>query len=118
MREALRRTDLNRAQLINRLLRCRPQKIVQTARERLELQTSRLADRVALSLRRRMERVEAVRARLHLLGPEQVLARGYSITTDAATGQVLRNAGAVTQGQVLRTQLHHGRVISRVESPE
>ena len=57
----------------------------------------------------------AVEARLHLLGPEQVLARGYSITADAATGKVLREAGEVKAGQRLKTRLKAGEVFSEVE---
>jgi exodeoxyribonuclease VII large subunit len=50
-----------------------------------------------------------------LLGPEQVLARGYSITMDAATGKVIRRARDVGSGQHLRTRVKEGEVSSRVE---
>jgi exonuclease VII large subunit len=43
------------------------------------------------------------------------LARGYSITTDAATGKVLHDAAKVAAGQKLKTRLAKGEVISRVE---
>jgi exodeoxyribonuclease VII large subunit len=52
---------------------------------------------------------------LNLLGPEQVLSRGYSITTDAASGEVLRDAAQVKAGQKLKTRLKQGEVISRAE---
>jgi exodeoxyribonuclease VII large subunit len=52
--------------------------------------------------------------RLHALGPEQVLARGYSITTDAATGQVLRDAAQAVPGQKLKTRLAKGTLASQV----
>ena len=54
--------------------------------------------------------------RLQLLGPDQVLARGYSITMDAATGRVLRQASDVRRGQRLRTRLSAGEIISTAES--
>jgi exodeoxyribonuclease VII large subunit len=54
-------------------------------------------------------------ARLRLLGPEQVLARGYSITMDAATGKVLRTAKGVETGQHLKTRLKAGEILSKVE---
>jgi exodeoxyribonuclease VII large subunit len=57
----------------------------------------------------------SLEGRLRLLGPEQVLARGYSITTDAATGQVLREAREVKASQRLRTRLKAGEVFSRAE---
>jgi exodeoxyribonuclease VII large subunit len=53
--------------------------------------------------------------RLNALGPEQVLARGYSITMNAATGTVLRDAVEVKAGQKLKTRLAKGEVLSRVE---
>jgi len=57
----------------------------------------------------------ATESRLRLLGPEQVLARGYSITLDATTGRVLRNAAQVKVGQRLKTRLKQGEISSRVE---
>ena len=66
-----------------------------------------------------LSRREALRQfarRLKALGPEQVLARGYSITTDAATGKVLRDAVKVKAGQKLKTRLGKGTVISQAES--
>jgi exodeoxyribonuclease VII large subunit len=50
-----------------------------------------------------------------LLGPEQVLSRGYSITMDAATGKVLRTAKEVKAGQYLKTRLKAGEVLSKVD---
>jgi exodeoxyribonuclease VII large subunit len=53
---------------------------------------------------------------LNSLGPEQVLARGYSITMDAASGKVLRDATKVKAGQKLKTRLKKGEVLSQAES--
>ena len=66
-------------------------------------------------LKLRREALRQWERRLHSLGPEQVLARGYSITRDAATGKVLRDATRVTSGQKLQTRLHQGEVSSRVD---
>jgi exodeoxyribonuclease VII large subunit len=54
-------------------------------------------------------------ARLRLLSPDNVLARGYSITRDSVNGQVIRDAQALSAGQSLRTRLNRGEVISTVE---
>jgi exodeoxyribonuclease VII large subunit len=59
--------------------------------------------------------LSALEARLRVLGPEQVLARGYSITTDASTGKVLREASQVEASQRLKTRLKAGQVFSRAE---
>ena len=61
----------------------------------------------------RREKLRQLEKRLQALGPEQVLARGYSITTDAATGRVLRDAAEVKAGQKLKTRLAKGTVLSR-----
>jgi exodeoxyribonuclease VII large subunit len=50
--------------------------------------------------------------RLNALGPQQVLNRGYSITLDAASGKVLRDAQKVKPGQKLRTRLAKGEISS------
>ena len=62
----------------------------------------------------RREGLRQLERRWNSLGPEQVLARGYSITMDAATGKVLRDAAKVTAGQKLKTRLQKGEVSSRV----
>jgi exodeoxyribonuclease VII large subunit len=66
-------------------------------------------------LKLRHEALRQLERRLHALGPEQVLARGYSITTDAATGNVLRDATKVKTGQRLKTRLARGEIKSAVE---
>jgi exonuclease VII large subunit len=73
--------------------------------------------RPALALKLRRERLRQVVRQLNLLGPDQVLARGYSITLDAATGRILHQAHEVRPGQILRTKLSRGEVLSRVEMP-
>lgn len=66
-------------------------------------------------LKQRREQLRQIERRLNVLGPEQVLARGYSITMDAANGKVLRNAKNVKAGQKLKTRLKAGEVFSRAE---
>ncbi len=80
--------------LYGRFLRVRPAQIVRQRREQL----------------RQMER------QLNLLGPVQVLARGYSITLDAASGKIIRSAQETKPGQTLQTKLGTGEVLSRVEN--
>jgi exodeoxyribonuclease VII large subunit len=52
---------------------------------------------------------------LRLLGPEQALARGYSITMNADTGAVIRAAAEAKSGQKLRTRLKSGEVRSTID---
>jgi exodeoxyribonuclease VII large subunit len=66
-------------------------------------------------LKQRREQLRQIQRQLNLLGPEQVLARGYSITTDAATGKIIRRAKDAKLGQHLRTRISEGEVRSIVE---
>jgi exodeoxyribonuclease VII large subunit len=67
-------------------------------------------------LKQRREQLRQLERRLNVLGPEQVLARGYSITMDAGTGKVLRDAKKVKAGQKLKTRLKTGEILSRTEN--
>lgn len=85
--------------------------VLQNLRERLH------RIRPSHQLKQRREQLRQMERQLNALGPEQVLARGYSITTDVATGKVLRDAKKVKAGQKLKTRLKVGEVGSRVEGP-
>jgi exodeoxyribonuclease VII large subunit len=69
----------------------------------------------SLMLKARREALRQLEKRLNALGPEQVLARGYSITTDAATGKVLRDAAHVKPGQKIKTRLAKGEFTSQAQ---
>jgi exodeoxyribonuclease VII large subunit len=101
--------------LATRLLRVRPAQLLRQRRESLVLNQRRLRESAHVHLRNGRNRFEALSGRLRLLGPEQVLARGYSITMDAATGKVIRRARDVSSGQHLRTRVNEGEISSRVE---
>ena len=74
----------------------------------------RLREAVRHGLKNEKLRLTGAEARLRLLSPENVLARGYSITTDATTGKVIRAAKEVRAGQKLQTRLKSGEVRSVV----
>jgi exodeoxyribonuclease VII large subunit len=101
--------------LAERLMRVRPAQLLKQRRELFDQELQRLNQQARHRLRERRDRFDAVQSRLRLLGPQQVLARGYSITTDATTGKVLRNADEVKPGQKLRTRLMTGEVVSKAE---
>jgi exodeoxyribonuclease VII large subunit len=100
--------------LAERLVRVRPAQLLKQRRESLVANRRRLRELAHLCLRNGRNRFAATEARLRLLGPEQVLARGYSITMDAATGKVIRRARDVKSGQHLRTRLAQGEIASNV----
>ena len=101
--------------LAERLRRIRPAQQLRQRHESLGLDGRRLRELAQQHLRNRQNRLQAAESRLRLLAPELVLARGYSITTDAATGKVIRRARDVKAGQRLRTRVHEGEISSRAE---
>lgn len=101
--------------LAGRIVRPRPAQLVKQRREMFQAQLRLLRNRVAGGMRETRNRLANLESRLRLLGPEQVLARGYSITTDEATGKVLRDAATIKKGQRLRTRLRRGEVRSVAE---
>ncbi|MCX7868131.1 MAG: exodeoxyribonuclease VII large subunit [Limisphaera sp.] len=101
--------------LTRRLYQARPWRQLQQHRQRLESLLARLRERVRHQVHLRRQRWETQRARLILLGPEQVLARGYSVTFEEPSGRIVRDVGEIRPGQLLRTRVHRGAFVSRVE---
>jgi exodeoxyribonuclease VII large subunit len=114
-RKGVRDQGLVVRNLSDRLARVRPANLLKQRREVLALAAERLREQTRHRLTEARNRVGTLDARLRLLGPEQVLARGYSITMHAETGEVLRDAAAVKPGQKLKTRLKKGELHSRVE---
>lgn len=101
--------------LVERLSRLRPRQILEQRRMLLEQTRRRLQELTIRQMDAKGNRFLTVEKHLRLLGPEQVLARGYSITMDDETGKVIRSADEVKPGQRLRTRLKRGEVRSGVE---
>ena len=109
---AARRENLR---LVNqRLLSRRPTALLARRRDQLGWLKRHLAEVPSRALGKRAARLEQAASRLELLSPKFVLARGYSITRDAATGVVLRDGKNAKPGQMLRTHLHAGEISSTV----
>lgn len=70
---------------------------------------------VVVDLKRRKLQLQSVEAQLRALGPENVLARGYSLTTFKKSGAVVRHASQVKAGDRMMTQFAEGSVESIVE---
>src|ERR1035437_1813602 len=115
VKQGARRQRLIWQNLSERLGRVRPALVLKQRREAFAQIGRRLHGQMRQQLEMRRAGLGALEARLRVLGPEQVLARGYSITTDAATGKVLREAKEVKAGQLLKTRLKAGEVFSAVE---
>jgi exodeoxyribonuclease VII large subunit len=101
--------------LATRLRQVRPKQLLKQRRESLKASQRRLRELARGQFKNCKSLLAAAESRLRLLGPEQVLSRGYSITTDAASGKVLRDAARIRSGQMLKTRLKKGEVFSEVQ---
>lgn len=97
-----------------RLVRVRPAQLLAQRRKLVDQEISILKEQMKHRLRERKHHLHTFSSRLRLLGPEQVLARGYSITMDAASGEVLKDAGKAKRDQLLKTRLQNGEILSKV----
>jgi len=96
------------------LARYHPVKVVADAGHRVDMTGHRLKQAASLGLRSFTERAEGRSQMLKLLGPEGILARGFSYTTDA-NGRVLMSADDVKPGEAITTRLAKGSVRSVVK---
>jgi len=79
---------------------------------------SRLPAAAGAALRRAGRHVAAYVERLQALSPLAVLARGYAICYDGASGAILKDARAVRPGSGVSVRLHRGRLTCKVKEVE
>jgi exodeoxyribonuclease VII large subunit len=103
--------------LAERLLRLHPELVVRHRRQQVVQLAARLHDRKGHRLDRAAQRLTRLVDRLRLLGPANVLARGYSITQNLDSQKVIRSVKDAPSGTRLSTQFFDGSVESTVESP-
>lgn len=81
-----------------------------------------VAQRIYLAAKRHVaskdERLATLSGQIESLSPLKVLSRGYSITTIGEPPRLVKDAVQVRPGDTIATRLHHGRLISRVESSQ
>ena len=96
------------------LARHHPVKVLADAGHRAELIAHRMRQSVAHRLDRLSDKIHSREQSLRTLGPDGVLARGFSFTMDAS-GAVVTDASKLKGGDRLVTRLANGSVASRVE---
>jgi exodeoxyribonuclease VII large subunit len=94
-----------------------PGERLRASRERVAQLKARLAFAFAHRVHRCNAHVERLQASLAGLDPTAVLARGYSITRNAA-GEVLRDGSRAREGELLWTTLARGRLVSELKKKE
>lgn len=86
--------------------------------ERLDVFESRLRRAIRSRLEGKRQHLARLSASLHALSPLGVLERGYSITRNAETGDVVRSSAQLAAGDWLRTTTSEGEILSVVSSPK
>ncbi|HEY0457276.1 MAG TPA: exodeoxyribonuclease VII large subunit [Verrucomicrobiae bacterium] len=101
--------------LERRLYRARPSQGMSLRSQMLKQLDRRLHEQARVVLKEPRAALATLSARLRLLSPENVLARGYSITTDATSGKIIRAAEEAKPNQDLKIKLHKGGLKVKVQ---
>jgi exodeoxyribonuclease VII large subunit len=91
----------------------KPAQVLVRRRAELTSQRARLGNALKQHLDRAKQRVAALHRSMLLLGPEQTLQRGYSITRKL-TGEIVQRSADVEPGEEIQTRLAEGELKSRV----
>ena len=110
----LHRAQRDLHQKILKLTRKSPGHMAGIKKTDLKAVSERLRRAVKVIGSTQAKRLAAVTAQLEAVGPERVLARGYSVTMQAKTGEVVRDVKQLAGGQELLTRLHKGKIYSTV----
>lgn len=112
--QMLRHARRDAAVLQSRLMMIKPAFLLNAHSQRLRDGLVRLRTGAIAGARTQRARLDAAARRLRLLGPQQVLDRGYSITRDVETGNILRAAAQVSPGQKIIIRVSSGEINSTV----
>ncbi len=104
-------------QLQRRLEKRSPCGAVPQCRGRIDGYEQKLHSALRNALLAARTRVAATEKHLLAVGPEQVLNRGYSITRKAS-GEIVRHAAQVSNGDILLTRVAEGEITSTAGRPK
>jgi exodeoxyribonuclease VII large subunit len=105
------RTHTNR--LFSLLQAYRPAQVVARRRAEVAAVQARLGNAATYQLERVKQRLLSAQRSIALLGPEQTLQRGYSITRKTS-GEIVQRSSDVEAGEEILTRLAEGELRSRV----
>lgn len=92
-----------------------PQQVLRSSQEQLTRLSDRLDRATRGEITRHRRSLDAMDQHLQAIGPQQVLKRGYSLTINRKTGQLIRDPSQVKPGDRLTTQLSDGQIQSTVD---
>ena len=118
LKESLRRRGLLIDGLAGSRALARPLEVVHDRERKIDELADRLRRATCRQVERARHQLEAAGCTLDALSPLKVLYRGYSLSRNAATGELLRRASDVRVGDRIETRLAQGRLTSIVESAD
>ena len=101
-------------QLQTRLNANSPQRVLINRKQHLQLQTIQLRQSLQEILQQKQSSFALLASRLQSASPLTTLHRGYSITQDSKTGQVIQVADKAQVGQAINIRLHTGNLEASV----
>ncbi|MEJ2743666.1 MAG: exodeoxyribonuclease VII large subunit [Gammaproteobacteria bacterium] len=102
--------------LRSRLLRQHPQHRLSASRLKTETLQQRLISITRRHLDQRQAKLQSLAQQAHLVSPLATLDRGYSLTTRADTGVIIRTNQSLSVGDTIVTRLSEGEIISTVSA--
>lgn len=96
----------------------RPQVIVEQYQQRLDSLDKSLKTNITYAIKTKCSQLECISSRLVNLNPLAILARGYSVTYLRSKPRLLKNTKGLRKGDILKTKLHEGVIISQVEETQ
>jgi len=91
-----------------------PQRVLINRKQHLQLQTIQLKQSLQEILQQKQSSFALLASRLQSASPLTTLHRGYSITQDSKTGQVIQVADKAQVGQAINIRLHTGNLEASV----
>jgi exodeoxyribonuclease VII large subunit len=118
MRHKLRELEMRCMGIVTRPVMENPSQMLDTATQKLDDTERRLVDGLTKRMEQNDRSFEKLTTRLESISPLRTLARGYSFTTDDATGKIIVDTDQVRVGQSIRTRIMEGALRSQVISIE
>ena len=98
----------------NRLKLQSPIHSLQEKKQQLEMTASHLFNHQQQQINNKQKRLQILAAKLNSISPLATLERGYSITMDTETNQVIYSSDDVHSGQNIKTKLKDAEIFSTV----
>ena len=100
---------------LHRLTTHRPEAVLDRRFDRLHQLSQKLNSVAVDKVNKQTQLVSELSSVLRALGPENVFARGFSVTQDA-DGNIIKDAKELSIGDKITTKLHQGKISSKVSS--